>query len=76
MMGVYGFGLIETCISAYICHNPPEGFGHRILLPLDDYERTWVYHLPANYAANPSSEHGKIPAHDIFGKIRWRRANE
>lgn len=64
------FGFIETCISAYILDNLPEGFSHRVLYPIDDYEKCWVYHLPANYAANPSSEHGKIPAYGVFEKIK------
>jgi len=69
---IYKFGFGETCISGYILHNVPEGFNHRVLVPLDDYERCWVYHLPANYAANPNSEHGKIPAHEVFKIIKER----
>jgi len=69
---MYKFGFGETCISGYILHNVPEGYNHRILLPLDDYKRSWVYHLPSNYAANPDSEHGKIVADYVYKRI-WRK---
>jgi len=72
----YKFGFGETCISGYILHNvpenAPEGYKHRVLLPLDDYTDCWVYHLPANYAANPDSEHGKIHAHYVFSQVQAR----
>ena len=72
----YKFGFGETCISGYILHNvpddAPEGYKHRVLIPLDDYTDCWVYHLPANYAANPNSEHGKINAHYVFSQVQAR----
>ena len=70
----YRFGFIETCISGYILDNVPPGLRHRVLYPLDDYKEYWIYHLPANYAANPDTKHGKMPAEPIFEKIRERRS--
>jgi hypothetical protein len=80
----YKFGFGETCISGYVLHNvpedAPEGYKHRVLIPLDDYKDCWVYHLPANYAANPNSEHGKIPADYVFSqvqaRINWMKTQE
>lgn len=69
---IHRFGFGETCISGYILYDVPEGLNHRVLIPLDDYVKCWVYHLPANYAANPDSEHGKIPAYNIFARIKER----
>jgi hypothetical protein len=69
-VGVYGFGYSETGISGYIFHNTPEGFISRVLLPIDNYTKCWIDHLPANYAANPYKEHGKIHAHTLFRNIK------
>ena len=69
-VGVQGFGYGETAISGYIFHNPPLDFIHRILIPIDDYRKCWVLHLPNNYAANPYKEHGKIHAHTMFRTIK------
>ena len=74
-IGVYGFGFGETAISGYIFHDPPKGFTHRILIPLNHYQDCWVLHLPNNYAANPHKEHGKIHAHTMFSNIKERQPN-
>jgi len=71
-VGVHDFGYAETILSGHIFFNHSYFFTSRILYPLDDYEKCWYYHLPANYAANPDSEHGKIPAHEIFNEIKNR----
>lgn len=69
-IGVYGFGHGETAISGYIFDRPPYGFPHRVLLPVEIDPRCWIKHLPANYAANPNKEHGKINAQDFFRRIK------
>lgn len=70
-IGVNRFGYAETMLSGHIFfNNPYMSCVSRILYPLDDYERSWYYHLPANYAANEKSEHGKIPAHEFYKAIR------
>lgn len=74
-IGIQGFGFGETAISGYIFHNPPNGFTHRILIPLEYYPDCWVLHLPNNYAANPNKEHGKIHAHTMFSRIKERQPN-
>ena len=75
---IYKFGFGETCISGYILHNvpkdTPEGYPHRILIPLKNYQDCWVYHLPSNYAMNPNSEHGKILTNYVFNQA-IERAN-
>ena len=68
-VGIHGFGYGETAISAYIFENPPNGYTHRILIPLDNYEDCWIQHLPNNYAANSFKEHGKIHAYTMFQTI-------
>jgi len=74
---IYKFGFGETCISGYILHNVPkdvpQGYEHRILIPLENHQDCWVYHLPSNYASNPNSEHGKILAHGVFQRIKERK---
>lgn len=71
-VGCYGFGYIETSLSEHIFCNKPDGYPSKILYPLEDYERSWYYHIPANYAKNPDSEHGKIPAASIFETLKGK----
>jgi hypothetical protein len=69
-IGVYGFGISETALSAYIFHETPSRWDHRVVIPVDDYTKTFIYHLPCNYAAWEGKEHGKIPVYDFFRRVK------
>ena len=46
--------------------NVPEGFTHRMLVPLDLFVSCWIHHGADNYVNMPNTLHGKIPAERIF----------
>jgi len=46
--------------------NVPEGFQHRMLIPLDIFVECWIHHCADTYVNMPNTLHGKIPAERIF----------
>lgn len=46
--------------------NIPEGFAHRMLVPLDIFPECWIHHCADTYVNMPDTEHGKLPAERIF----------
>ena len=46
--------------------NVPDGFSHRALVPLDDFDECFVIHYGTYYHGDPNSPHGKILTTDLF----------
>lgn len=49
-----------------IYENIPEGFEHRMLVPLDIFTQCWIHHCANTYSNMPNNPNGKIPAERIF----------
>jgi hypothetical protein len=46
--------------------NIPEGFAHRMLIPLDIITQCWIHHCANTYVNMPDTLHGKLHAEHIF----------
>lgn len=46
--------------------NIPEGFEHRMMIPLDIFTQCWIHHCANTYVNMPDTLHGKLPAERIF----------
>lgn len=46
--------------------NIPEGFAHRMMIPLDIFPQCWIHHCANTYSNMPDNPNGKIPAERIF----------
>lgn len=74
------WGLCERASMGLCFENPPEGFFHRYVIPVNAKTlRTpswsWVYHIANNYTNNPRVRFAKIQPHHLFssdkGVINW-----
>jgi len=61
------FGIRESANLGNMFINVPQGFSHRYMTPLDNFQETLVKHFGTNYHADKSSPHGKIKIKDLFG---------
>lgn len=39
---------------------------HRMVIPVDDFERSWIHHMTDNYVNDPESQHSKILVEKVF----------
>jgi len=46
--------------------NIPEGFKHRMMVPLDIFVECWIHHCADTYVNMSDTLHGKLPAERIF----------
>jgi hypothetical protein len=46
--------------------NIPIGFGHRHMLPLNNFSDTWVTHFGTDYHGDAGSPHAKIKIENLF----------
>jgi hypothetical protein len=56
--GWYGIRESANLGNTYI--NVPQGFEHKVLIPIDNFSDCWIPHLTNNYVTNPNSPHSKI----------------
>lgn len=74
------WGLCERSSMGLCFENPPDGFFHRYVIPVNtETLRTpcwsWVYHIAEKYTTNPRVRFGKIQPDHLFssdlGVINW-----
>jgi hypothetical protein len=46
--------------------NVPAGFNQRAVIPLNNFESTWIPHFGTDYHNDPSSPHAKILTEELF----------
>jgi hypothetical protein len=62
----YRFGYAETANSEYIYDNVPQGFLHRLLVPIDRFSDCWIHHCANNYCTKSGTMHGKLPVENVL----------
>lgn len=62
--GLYGYP--ESANGEYIHELVPQGYGHRVLIPVDNIQECFIHHLPNKYVNTPGTHHGKLKFSDLF----------
>ena len=60
------WGIRESANLGNMFVNIPVGFGHRCMLPLNNFSDTWVTHFGTDYHGDKNSPHAKIKIEDLF----------
>ena len=60
------WGIRESANLGNMFVNIPVGFGHRCMLPLNNFSDTWVTHFGTDYHGDENSPHAKIKIEDLF----------
>lgn len=60
------WGIRESANLGNMFVNIPVGFGHRYMLPLNNFSDTWVTHFGTDYHGDKNSPHAKIKIEDLF----------
>jgi hypothetical protein len=60
------WGIRESANLGNMFVNIPVGFGHRCMLPLNNFSDTWVTHFGTDYHGDKNSPHAKIKIQDLF----------
>jgi hypothetical protein len=60
------WGIRESANLGNTFVNVPGGFGHRILVPLDNFEDCLIPHFGTDYHNDPTSPHAKIKIENLF----------
>ena len=60
------FGIRESANLGNMFVNIPVGFGHRHMLPLNNFSDAWVTHFGTDYHGDKNSPHAKIKIQDLF----------
>ena len=62
----HNYGIRESANIGNMYVNVPQGYSHRAVVPVNNFEQCWVHHVANNYADNPNTPHAKIPAKDLL----------
>ena len=62
----HSYGIRESANLGNMYHNVPQGYSHRAVVPVNNFEQCWVHHVANNYANNLNTPHAKIPAKDLL----------
>jgi hypothetical protein len=60
------WGIRESANLGNMFVNIPSGYGHRYMLPLNNFSDTWVTHFGTDYHGDKNSPHAKIKIQDLF----------
>jgi len=60
------WGIRESANLGNMFVNIPPGYGHRYMLPLNNFSDTWVTHFGTDYHGDKNSPHAKIKIQDLF----------
>ena len=60
------WGIRESANLGNMFVNIPAGYGHRYMLPLNNFSDTWVTHFGTDYHGDKNSPHAKIKIQDLF----------
>jgi hypothetical protein len=60
------WGIRESANLGNTFVNVLNGFNHRVLMPLDNFEDTLIPHFGTNYHSDPMSPHAKIKIENLF----------
>lgn len=60
------WGIRESANLGNMFVNIPPGYGHRYMLPLNNFSDTWVTHFGTDYHGDKNSPHAKIKIEDLF----------
>jgi len=60
------WGIRESANLGNMFVNIPPGYGHRYMLPLNNFSNTWVTHFGTDYHGDKNSPHAKIKIQDLF----------
>ena len=59
-------GISERAALGNMYDCVPHGFSHRALVPVDQFQRCWVHHLPNKFARDPYNSFGKLPITQVI----------
>jgi hypothetical protein len=62
----HNYGIRESANLGNMYVNIPQGYSHRAVVPVNNFEQCWVHHVANNYADNLNTPHAKIPAKDLL----------
>lgn len=61
IIGEYNnYGIRESANLGNLYVNVPQGYGHRAVVPVENFEQCWIHHLSNNYSKDNGSPHAKI----------------
>ena len=60
------WGIRESANLGNMFVNVPNGYSHRMMLSVDEFEDSWIPHFGTDYHNNPNSPHAKILAKELF----------
>jgi hypothetical protein len=63
---IHTFGHLESANSAYIYCNVPNGFLHRLLLPIKDFKKSLIHHTDNKYCNMENIQFGKIDIDELY----------
>lgn len=63
-----GLGQAESAATGPAYDAVPEGFEHRCLIPVSNFYRCWVHHLPNFYVKNRPLNFGTLPVARVLGQ--------
>lgn len=62
----YEWGIPEQANIGNMFDNIPQGFEHRLLVPLDRFSDCWIHHIQNKYVNDPDDLFAKIPIKSLF----------
>jgi hypothetical protein len=62
----HNYGIRESANIGNMYVNVPQGYSHRAVVPVNNFEQCWVHHVANNYADNLNTPHAKVPAKDLL----------
>ena len=63
------WGVSEQANVGNYYDNVPEGLTHRSLIPIDQFDKCWVHHLPNKFVNLPNDTFGKLPIMQVIPNL-------